>query len=309
MEGVVITINGSNEAPTNAGDTIYTFNATGTVAQTILDQGGGDRIMLDGTGATLSNLGFERVGSDLVMQLGSQQVTVTNQYGSTANTVETIEFSAGQNYYGYQLVGEYTLLTTQDPGNGNANWVLAGGSGTDSLTGGSNNNQKDLIFGNASGDTLTGRTGYDLLVGGAGDDKLLGDDGNDTLIGGAGNDILTGGAGSDTFVFNTALNANLDRVTDFNANATDILWLSKAVFSGLATVGAATGSGLDAGDFLAVASGGATADMGSAHILYDRDTGALYYDANGGKDGGRVQFATLDDKPSGLDASDFKVGL
>ena len=45
---------------------------------------------------------------------------------------------------------------------------------------------------------------------------------------------------------------------------------------------------------------------GDDHIIYNKATGALIYDANGSAAGGAVQFATLVNKPA-LQASDFVV--
>ena len=189
--------------------------------------------------------------------------------------------------------------------------MLAGGAGTDALTGGNNVNQKDLVFGNNSGDTLQGRMGSDLLVGGLGDDALNGGDGNDTLVGGDGRDVLNGGLGNDTFVFSTALNAstNVDSIVGMQASATDTIWLSKLVYADLATAGSTAGTALQAGEFASVA--GASASVGSnVHVIFDTSTGNLYYDANGGALDGRTLFAQVDlaSLSGTVDASDFRVG-
>lgn len=42
-------------------------------------------------------------------------------------------------------------------------------------------------------------------------------------------------------------------------------------------------------------------------VLYNDDTGALFYDANGSAAGGRVHFATLDNEPARLTNADFVV--
>ncbi|MEO7851077.1 MAG: VCBS domain-containing protein [Rubrivivax sp.] len=313
---VTVTINGvddGNALTGGTGDNTYTFSTTVSADSTISDAGGKDSISFTGANA-MSKLNFERIGNDLVVDVNNQHVVVLNQYGAGgANTIEDVQFAAGQTFNGYQLEGTYTLVTTQTPGNGNTNWVLAGSSGADTLTGGNNNNQKDLIFGNASGDTLTGRSGNDLLVGGAGIDTMNSGEGNDTLVGGGGNDILTGGLGSDTFVFDTALNAstNVDTIKDFQANATDLIWLSKAIFSGISTVASSGGSVLQASEFAAVASGGATASVGNdVRVIYDINTGSLYYDANGASQGSRALFAQVElaGLTGTVDASDFRVG-
>jgi Ca2+-binding RTX toxin-like protein len=106
--------------------------------------------------------------------------------------------------------------------------VMAGGSGIDTVSyhwSGAGVNV-DLTRatqrnGDASGDTLigienvAGSAGSDLLSGDAGANSLSGNGGNDTLDGRGGRDVLTGGSGSDRFVFDSAGNANGDRVTDW----------------------------------------------------------------------------------------------
>ena len=161
-----------------------------------------------------------------------------------------------------------------------------------------------------------GGTAIDTFLGGGGSDTLTGSAGDDMLDGGAGNDTLTGGPGQDTFVFAISLTASgnnapgVDHITDFEANATDILWLSKSAFSALTTEGSPTGNTLVSTDFASVNNGtGATASIDSAHIVYDSSTGNLYYDSNGGDGGSRTLFAVLDNKPAGFDFSDIRVGV
>ncbi len=88
--------------------------------------------------------------------------------------------------------------------------MLFGGSGNDTLTGGSG---ADLLFGGIGNDTLLGKGGIDLLFGGAGDDSLTGGTGDDQDFGeagidrfiwnpGEGNDINEGGSGGDTVEVN-----------------------------------------------------------------------------------------------------------
>ena len=56
------------------------------------------------------------------------------------------------------------------------------------------------------------------------------------------------------------------------------------------------------------AGAGATATVGAAvNIVYDRDTGNLYYDVNGGDGAGRTLFAKLAGDPDGVTAADFVV--
>lgn len=140
-------------------------------------------------------------------------------------------------------------------------------------------------LGNGLANRLTGNNGNNTLNGGLGNDTMIGGLGNDTLNGGLGNDSLTGGGGTDFFVFNTALSAtNIDRVADFAAG-TDEIRIENAVFTGIA------GGVLTAGAFVANAAGAAT--TAGHRIIYETDTGALFYDSNGSAAGGKVQFATL----------------
>lgn len=146
---------------------------------------------------------------------------------------------------------------------------------------------------------LTGNEFKQALVGGAGADRLSGMGGDDVLSGGAGMDVLTGGSGKDTFLFNTALGAtNVDTIVDFNA-AADTIRLENSVMAALGATGA-----LGAARFAANAAGQATA--ASHRIVYDTDSGNLFYDANGSAAGGSVLFATLTGHPT-ISAADFVV--
>jgi Ca2+-binding RTX toxin-like protein len=137
-------------------------------------------------------------------------------------------------------------------------------------------NGADTIFGNTSANELSGLGGNDVINGGSG---------NDTLNGGAGLDTLTGGSGADTFIFNTALGTgNVDRFADFNAVA-DTIRLENAIFTGLAD------GNLAATGFVQNTTGNA-ADA-SDRIIYESDTGRLYFDSDGTGAATKVHFATL----------------
>jgi Ca2+-binding RTX toxin-like protein len=134
------------------------------------------------------------------------------------------------------------------------------------------------ITGSANADTITGGTGADTIAAGAG---------NDTIAAGAGNDILTGGPGNDQFVFNTALNAttNVDQITDFSVGI-DTIVLENAIFTTIVGTGTLT-----AAQFVANAAG--IALDADDRIVYETDTGKLFYDSNGSAAGGATQFAQL----------------
>ncbi len=133
--------------------------------------------------------------------------------------------------------------------------------------------------------TLTG-TGNINGTGNALANTIIGNSGANQINGGAGNDTLTGGSGSDSFVFNTALGSgNVDEITDFNVLA-DTIRLENAIFIGLA------GGTLAASAFALNTSGNAT--DASDRIIYESDTGNLYFDRDGTGAAARVHFATLD---------------
>lgn len=72
---------------------------------------------------------------------------------------------------------------------------MFGGTGNDTLTGGSGN---DMLFGQDGNDTLIGKGGNDLLFGGAGNDTLIGGSGDDQMFGQAGNDLMIWNPGDGT---------------------------------------------------------------------------------------------------------------
>ena len=124
------------------------------------------------------------------------------------------------------------------------------------------------------------------LTGNALAQAITGNAGANVLNGLGGLDTLTGGGGADAFVFSTALGAgNVDTITDFNV-AADTIRLENAIFTGLAA------GALTAAAFRSNLTGQA-AD-GSDRIIYETDTGNLFFDADGTGAGGRIRFAVVD---------------
>jgi serralysin len=182
--------------------------------------------------------------------------------------------------------------------------TLDGAGGNDSVSGDKGNDiligrdGNDTLDGGLGNDILDGGLGNDILDGGLGNDKLTGGEGNDTLGGGLGNDKLTGGgvAGEvDIFVFDTqVIKANLDTITDFETGV-DQLRLSTAsfAFAGLAEADVNADNVLDDGFFLSLAHL-VKATKATDLILFDEETGALYYDADGsGLEAAAIKFAIL----------------
>ncbi|PZD73400.1 Bifunctional hemolysin/adenylate cyclase [Acaryochloris thomasi RCC1774] len=167
------------------------------------------------------------------------------------------------------------------------NDTLRGNSGFDSLAGAAGN---DLLQGGLANDSLNGGSDNDTLEGQSGFDVLLGGSGNDILVGGSNNDTLTGGIGADTYRFDTGFNSlGTDTITDFASN--DVLELSQSVFD----LGGVAGTNIVASEFATVNSLVA-AENSAALIVYNRNTGDLFFNANGSAAGLGTggQFAQLE---------------
>jgi Ca2+-binding RTX toxin-like protein len=194
---------------------------------------------------------------------------------------------------------------------GSGNDKLDGSSGADSMSGGSGNdsykiqNSGDMVAELADGgtDSVSSTISYTLsaevekltLTGtsnlsGTGNglhNTLVGNASNNILRGSTGNDTVTGGAGLDVFRFSSALNAstNVDSLLDLNV-ADDRLELENSVFTKLTVPGV-----LSSSNFRANTSG--TASDSNDYVLYETDTGKLFYDADGSGAGSKVWVATL----------------
>lgn len=259
-----------------------------------------ERVLLTGTGA------INATGNGLAN-------TIT---GNGANNVLS---GAGGNDVLDGAAGNDTLV------GGDGDDVLIGGAGNDSFSGG--NGIDTVSFASstsaitfslaASGQQSTGGAGNDTLVsghaienltGGSGADKLTGNAsanrieggaGSDTLSGGLGNDVLVGGSGQDYFVFNTTLGAgNIDVIEGFNTADDTIRLENSGIFSALKSTGK-----LAATAFVI----GTKALDSSDRIVFNQQTGALYYDPDGTGGGAMIQFATLTSLAGTLSAADFVI--
>ncbi len=155
------------------------------------------------------------------------------------------------------------------------------------------------LLGGSGADSFIGDAGKNSLAGGSGSDHLWGMGGNDTLAGGTGSDTLDGGDGADRFVFNAKLGStNVDTIDNFNSHD-DTIDLDNAIFKAL-------GSSWKTSMFRANTTG--VASHTGDRIIYEQDTGKLFYDADGSKSHGvkGVLFAVLTDHPT-ISSSDFHV--
>ncbi len=275
----------------------------------VMDGGDGNDTLDGGTGSNTLTGGY---GDDNYITAGGD--LITEKIGEGTDTVQSsISYTLGANVENLVLTGTASIngtgngLNNRLTGNSGNNLLTAGG-GADTMFGGAG----DDIYTTDGGETITeyAGQGVDMVrssasymlganlenlvltgfasISGTGNalaNRLTGNSGANALNGGAGNDVLTGGGGLDTFIFNSALGTgNVDRITDFDVTA-DMIRLENAVFTGLA------GGTLAATAFVRNMSGNA-ADA-SDRIIYESDTGNLYFDPDGTGAAAKIQFATL----------------
>jgi len=266
-----------------------------------------------------------RSGDDTYTVDNARDRVVENSRGGIDTVISSVSYALKFNLENLSLSeidsinGTGNTLNNVLTGNDGAN-TLNGGVGADTLIGGSGNdiyivdNDGDVVTetstltteidivkssktytlgANLENLTLTSSaalngTGNDLnnvLTGNKGANVLDGGGGNDTLEGGIGNDTLTGGAGHDIFQLK---NSSKDTITDFSV-LDDTIQLENSVFTQLTTTDLTETGVLNAGNFKI---GAAAADANNC-VIYDSNTGALFYDANGSDAGGAIQIAVL----------------
>jgi Ca2+-binding RTX toxin-like protein len=274
----------------------------GNAANNLLDGGDGNDTLMGGAGADVleGGSGFDRVTyvtspSGVTIDLENGLIRGGHANGDVLSDIEALTGSLGNDSLsGNAEDNGFAGLSGDD--------ILSGWAGNDALDGGSGN---DALDGGSDNDTLDGGDGKDTLTGGEGNDTLTGGTGTDVLYGGIGNDFLIGGADKDRFVFNVASSpANFDQLGDFEASRVDVIELSRQAFSGIGA-----GSSLLPSAFASVSGGGATATVSvNARIVFDSQTGTLYFDANGGNASARDAFAqiTISDRGS-IDHTDFLI--
>ncbi|MBM1169814.1 calcium-binding protein [Microvirga arabica] len=151
--------------------------------------------------------------------------------------------------------------------------------------------------------SLTGSNTANEIVGHVGRTTIKAGSGNDKIYGGLGNDSLWGQSGRDIFVFDTRPNksTNVDRVYDFRSKD-DSIYLDNKYFTNLGSGTATKPKKFKADMFVA----GKTAQDAEDRIVYDRKTGALYYDQDGTGSKAQVKIATIGNKAK-LSYHDFFV--
>ena len=189
--------------------------------------------------------------------------------------------------YGAETTKEFTVTVTDVA-------EQHGGSSTGDPTDGGL-----TLYGTPRADALTGAGGNDAIWGLSGNDRLRGEAGNDRLCGGKGRDTMWGGSGLDIFVFESKpnKNTNLDKIADFNV-ADDTIYLAKSAFSKIGKKGMLKKSAFHAGT---------DAHDANDRVIYNKKTGALFYDPDGNGDAAQVQIATLSKSLKAISNGDFFI--
>jgi Ca2+-binding RTX toxin-like protein len=149
---------------------------------------------------------------------------------------------------------------------------------------------KVSLAGNDLGNRMTGNANADMLNGSGGNDTLEGGLGYDRLRGGAGKDSLKGGSGKDVFLFDSKPNkrANVDKILDFRTQD-DSIWLENKYFIKLGSGSVSKPKKFKSDMFVE----GKKAKDAEDRIVYDKKTGALYYDQDGTGSKAQVKIATI----------------
>ena len=292
----------------NAGDRVYETTAVGGA----INAGGTDTVRsslsytlgsfveklvltgsnaINGTGNALANTLTGNAAANILDGRGGADTLL----GGAGNDTYVVD-NAGDKVYETTTIGGAVNSGGSDTVRSSVTYTLGNFVEKLTLTGlaainGSGNALANALVGNGAANILRGANGNDVLVGGAGADTLYGGAHNDLLRGGAGSDVLFGGAGSDIFRFDTALSTstvkNVDWIRDFDP-AQDTIQLENSIFT---RFGTGTTGPISPALFRANTTG--LAQDGNDYLIYETDTGKLFYDANGSAAGGSVQIALL----------------
>jgi Ca2+-binding RTX toxin-like protein len=325
---------------TPATDIINALDSDDTVASTLDNlqqddsiQAGAGRdtfVLLDGTGAATIDL------NNPVNQVGG--ILTGNTVINGFEVFRLAGFAGTATMIGNEQDNTLVGGTGNDWISGGAgNDVLGGNAGNDTLDGGAGDDQlegglgddlyivdspNDLIIegldqgfdqvqssvdytlgNNLEALTLTGTAivgvGNDLdnqITGNAQNNLLNGGEGNDRLIGLQGRDTLIGGSGKDRFVLTEARRSSRDTIRDFRS-VDDTIEIVRNGFSDTLKLGKIRASMFCLG---------ARAADRSDRFIYNRNSGALFFDPDGAGGAGQVQIARLTNKAA-LHRSDIVI--
>lgn len=212
---VLITVEGENDAPVVADDTL-----------TVDEQS-----PLTFTSASLLGNDFDPDSTDQLEFAGIDASGLQGQLVDNGDGTFTYDASAAFAWLAAGDVASETATYSITDGHGELStgavtFAVSGQGGTvddETLVGTA---QADVLDGGAGDDRIRGRGGDDLLIGGAGADTIHGNQGDDTLSGGSGDDVIHGGQGADRLLGGTGndvLNGNHGTDSVVGGEGTDTL--------------------------------------------------------------------------------------
>ncbi|MFI0843724.1 calcium-binding protein [Mesorhizobium sp. IMUNJ 23232] len=296
----------------NGNDIIF-----GQSGNDLVDGGSGDDDMAGGTGDDIFIVDSVR---DEVIEKDNEgtadRVKATVDYALDAGTrieilttilsTQTVDIDLTGNTLAQEIAGNAGANVLHDGGKGAAD-ILRGFGGDDTYRVFNTGDTIVETFSQGASDRVIAAVDYTLgkgvygehlttngssgtssidLTGNEIGQQIAGNAGVNIIDGKGGADELRGGSGKDFFVFSTALGAgNVDTIVDYSI-AADTVRLENAVFTALAATGV-----LNAAAFRVNTTG--LADDATDRIIFESDTGKLFYDADGTGVTAGVHFATL----------------
>ncbi len=185
-DDIIIGGTGNDTLKGGFGSDTYHFNlgdGQDTIDNGDIENSGSiDRLVL-GAGILPADVSFTLSGLDLLLSVGSDQITILNMASNnTGHMMEEFVFDDGTVMTGAEAL--------------EAALTIHGTSGADTLVG---SDLSETYYGYEGNDTFVGREGDDTIYGGSGNDTVWGDSGgHDVIYGEAGDDHLEGGYGDDT---------------------------------------------------------------------------------------------------------------
>lgn len=295
---------GNDAVNTLTGNKFDNIIAGGVGADNMIGGGGNDTYYVDNTGDVVTeaaNQGIDKVASTISYSLA----TAGKENIENVTLLGTAEIDATGNDLANVLIGN-SGKNILDGGKGND--TLDGGAGVDVMKGGLGDDtyvvddatEVPVEAADGGTDTVRASVSYtlegdvkqhleNLTLTGTAALNATGNAKANVLTGNAGSNVLTGAAGRDTFVFDTKLGkTNVDKM-DFNVKD-DQIFLDNAIFKKLGAGTMAKPHLLKKDMFVL----GASAKDKNDYVGYNSKTGKFWYDSNGNKAGGHVDFATAD---------------
>jgi Ca2+-binding RTX toxin-like protein len=262
--GAISTPDAPDPAPSAFAEyATYAYQQGDEAANTLLGTGGKDLLVGGAGNDTLTALGGNDVlagsaGAD-VLRGGSGSDTASYADASSAVVVSLLTPGTNTGDAAGDVFSQIENLAGSDHDD-----KITGSDSINTLWGRAGN---DMLFGLGGCDVIYGGAGNDRIEGGTKNDTLFGDDGADVLIGGSGYDKMTGGEGADRFYLN-GTGDGVDTIFDFQHDVDKLVLSNTLGINSLADLEFVSGSRPHA------------VETGPA-LLYNSDTGALWYDADG----------------------------